>query len=113
MPHIKTGRLRALAVSSARRQAMQPSVPTIAESGYPGFENTDWYGVVGPAGMPAAVIHRLNSEINKSLLAADVKERIAGLGAETGGGPPDQLANRIKSEVARWAKVIKQPVIDD
>jgi tripartite-type tricarboxylate transporter receptor subunit TctC len=113
MPHIKAGRLRVLAVSSAKRQTLQPDVPTIAESGYPGFENTDWYGVVAPAGTPAAVIAKLNAEINKLLTLPDVKERIAALGAEIGGGTPEQLGNRIKFEVARWAKVIKQPVMDD
>jgi tripartite-type tricarboxylate transporter receptor subunit TctC len=82
-------------------------VPTVAESGYPGFENTDWYGVLVPAGTPANIITRLNAEINRALTLPDVRERISALGSEVGGGTPGQLDERIKAEVRRWAKVLR------
>lgn len=107
LPHVNAGRLRVLAVSSARRHALLPSVPTVAESGYPGFENTDWYGVLVHSGTPANIIGRLNAEINRTLTLPDVRERISALGAEVGGGTPGQLDERINAEVRRWAKVLK------
>ena len=107
LPHVNAGRLRVLAVGSAKRHALLPNVPTIAESGYPEFENTDWYGVLVPAGTPANIIARLNADINSALALPDIKERIAGLGAEVGGGTPEQLDNRIKTEVQRWSKVFR------
>ncbi len=110
LAHIKSGRLRALGASSSKRLPLLPDVPTIAESGYPGFELSDWYGVLAPAGTPAAIIVRLNADINKALMTPDVKERISGLGAEPAPSTPDQLGERLKRETARWAKVIKAPV---
>lgn len=107
LPHVRSGRLRVLAVSSAKRNAVLPDVPTVAESGYPGFENADWYGVLVPAGTPVDTVARLNAEINRILTMPEVKERIAALGADVGGGTPEQLNARIRTEVARWAKVIK------
>jgi tripartite-type tricarboxylate transporter receptor subunit TctC len=107
LPHVNAGRLRVLAVGSAKRHALLPNVPTIAESGYPAFENTDWYGVLVPAGTSASIIGRLNADINAALVLPELKERIAGLGAEPGGGTPAQLDDRIKTEVQRWSKVLK------
>ena len=107
LPHVNAGRLRVLAVGSAKRHALLPNVPTVAESGYPGFENTDWYGVLVAAGTPANIIGRLNVEINSALALSDIKERISALGAEIGGGTPEQLDERIKAEVRRWAKVLR------
>ena len=107
LPHIKAGRLRVLAVSSAKRHALLPTVPTVAESGYPGFENTDWYGLLVPSGVPASIIASLNTEINRVLTLPEVKERISVLGAEVAGGTPEQLDERIRTEVQRWAKVLR------
>jgi tripartite-type tricarboxylate transporter receptor subunit TctC len=107
LPHVNAGRLRVLAVSSAKRHVLLPDVPTVAESGYPGFENTDWYGVLVPAATPANIVARLNAEINRALTLPDVRERILALGSEVGGGTPEQLDERIKTEVRRWAKVLR------
>ena len=112
MPYVKAGRLRVLGVSSAKRNFMLPQVPTIAESGYPGFENADWYGLVVPSGVPKEIIARLNAETNRALALAEIRERINALGAEVAPGTPEQLDERIRSEVARWSRIIKQPVTD-
>jgi tripartite-type tricarboxylate transporter receptor subunit TctC len=112
LPHVNSGRLRVLAVSSAKRNFMLPQVPTVAESGYPGFDNADWYGVIVPANTPREIISRLNTEMNRVLNSGEVKERINGLGADVAMGTPEQLDERIKSEVARWAKIITQPVLE-
>ncbi|MGZ5231494.1 MAG: tripartite tricarboxylate transporter substrate-binding protein, partial [Burkholderiales bacterium] len=112
MPYVKTGRLRVLGVSSAKRNFMLPQVATIAESGYPGFENADWYGVIVPAGVPRETIGRLNTEINRILTLPETKERINALGADVAPGTPEQLDERIRNEVARWSKIIKRPVGD-
>jgi tripartite-type tricarboxylate transporter receptor subunit TctC len=112
MPYVKTGRLRVLGVSSAKRNSMLPQVPTIAESGYPGFENADWYGVIVPAGVPREIIVRLNTEINRILALPETKQRINALGADVAPGTPEQLDERIRNEVARWNRIIKRPVGD-
>jgi tripartite-type tricarboxylate transporter receptor subunit TctC len=103
--YINAGRLRALGVSSIRRLAVLPQVPTIAESGYPGFEVNNWYAVVAPAATPREVVARLNGEINAVLQTPDARERIASLGAEITGGTPEQFGQHLKSEIATWAKV--------
>jgi tripartite-type tricarboxylate transporter receptor subunit TctC len=107
LPHVRGGRLRALAVSSARRMAALPDVPTVAESGYPGFEADQWYGVVAPAGTPAALVARLNAEINKALGLADVAQQLAGEGAVPVPGTPEAFGQLIAREIPRWAKVAK------
>ena len=107
LPHIKAGRLRALAVTSRTRSAAVPDVPTIAESGFPGFEAVTWYSVVAPARTPRDAIERLNGEILQALGAAQVKERLSVLGFEIVGSPPDVLAAYIKSEIVKWAPVVK------
>jgi tripartite-type tricarboxylate transporter receptor subunit TctC len=107
LPHIKAGRLRALAVTSRTRSAAVPDVPTIAESGFPGFEAVTWYSVVAPARIPRDAIERLNGEILQALGAAQVKERLSVLGFEIVGSPPDVLAAYIKSEIVKWAPVVK------
>jgi tripartite-type tricarboxylate transporter receptor subunit TctC len=112
MPYVKTGRLRVLGVSSARRNFMLPEVPTIAESGYPGFENADWYGIIVPAGVPREIIARLNAETNRILALSETKDRINALGADVAPGTPEQLDERIRNEVARWSKIIKAPVAE-
>lgn len=102
LDHVRSGRLRALAVSSAKRLAVLPNVPTIAESGYPGFEVNNWYGLVAPANTPREIVGRLNSEMNAMLGAGEVKERVIALGNEPAGGTPEQFAERIKKEVVLW-----------
>ena len=107
LPHIRTGRLRALAVSSARRIAALPEVPTVAESGYAGFDADQWYGVVAPAGTPAAVVARLNAAINQALALPDVAQQLAVEGAEPAPGTPEAFGRLIAREIPRWAVVVK------
>lgn len=106
---ISAGKLRGLGVSSARRLAILRAIPTIAESGYPGFEVNNWYSVMAPADTPSAIIARLNAEINAILAAPEVRERIAALGAEPAGGTPEQFGRQLKVEMAAWAKVFGKP----
>ena len=104
LPHIKAARLRALGASSAKGLAVLPDVRPIADT-YPGFDHTDWYGVLAPAGTPTAIVNRINSEINKALAATDVRERILAAGAEPAGSTVREFAVRIRDETAKWAKV--------
>ncbi|HTP96868.1 MAG TPA: tripartite tricarboxylate transporter substrate binding protein [Burkholderiales bacterium] len=106
-PHIHAGKLRALAVTTAQRARSMPELPTVAEAGVPGFEATTWHGVLVPAGTPAAIVNKLNAEIDRALHAPDVHERLGALGAEIIGGTPKAFADYIQREIPRWAKVIK------
>jgi tripartite-type tricarboxylate transporter receptor subunit TctC len=106
-PHLASGRLRALGVSSAQRAPSAPDVPTIAEAGLPGYEATGWSGVLAPAGTPRAIIQKLNAEIVRVLPLPDVKERLAGDGSEFGKNTPEQFARFIRAELEKWRKVIK------
>jgi tripartite-type tricarboxylate transporter receptor subunit TctC len=105
--HIKSERVRALAVTTAKRSRLMPELPTIAEAGVPGFEATTWHGVLVPAGTPAPIVNRLNSEINRALQMPDVRERLSALGGEIVGSTPREFADHIKREIPKWAKVIK------
>ena len=107
LPHVRSGRLRALAVSSPQRIASLPDVPTVAESGYPGFEADQWYGVVAPAGTPAAVVARLNAEINKALALPEVAQQLAVEGAVPTSATPQAFRELIQRELPRWADVVK------
>jgi tripartite-type tricarboxylate transporter receptor subunit TctC len=107
LPQIKGGRLRAIAVTSLKRAPVLPDIPTINESGLPGFEASSWFGVLAPAGTPAAIVARINTEVNKWLQSADAREKLLGQGAEAAGGSPEQFANHIRAESAKWAKVVK------
>jgi len=104
---VKAGQLRALAVSSPRRAKALPDVPTVAESGYPGFEADQWYGIVGPAGMPADIVARLNRQINEILGRPEVVERLAGEGAEVTPQTPEVFAKLMQTELVRWREVIR------
>ena len=104
----KAGRVRMLAVGSAQRSPSAPDVPTIAESGYPGFEVTTWWGALGPAAMPREVVARLNSELTKIMASNDARDRIGALGADLQTTTPDQFAARIKAENSTWAQIIKE-----
>ncbi len=107
MPHIRAGKLRPLAVTGAQRSAATPDVPTIAESGYPGFEASAWYGVLAPAGTPKPVVARLNGEILRALKIPEVRERLENVGFEIVGGTPEAFGIYMKNEIAKWAKVVK------
>jgi len=107
LPHIRAGRIRALAVTGAARAVSAPEIPTVAESGLPGFDATGWFGAVAPAGVPPAVITRLNAEIADALRAPEIRERILAGGAEPESSTPEQFAERIRSEAAGWARLIR------
>ena len=106
-PHIKSNRVRPLAVTTDKRSRFYSDLPTIAEAGVPGFEASTWHGVLVPAGTPAPIVQRLNSEINKMLQSADVRERINTLGGEVAGGSSNEFADHIQREIPKWAKVVK------
>ncbi len=107
MPHVKSGRLKALAVTSPKRAIVAPELPTIAESGYPGFEVRSWYGLLAPAGTPKTIIDKLSSQIAAVLRQPEVIAKLASDGAEPGGDTPAEFAAYIKSEAERWGKVVK------
>ncbi len=108
MGQVKAGQLRALAVSSPQRVKAVPELPTVAESGYPGFEADQWYGVVAPAGTPPEIIAKLNQQINKSLASPEIGTRLASEGAEATPTSPKVFADLIASELARWRTVIEK-----
>ncbi len=107
-PHVKAGRLRGLAVTSARRVPAFAELPTIAESGVPGFDVSAWAGVVVPAAVPKAIVHQLNAAVNKALAAPSVREKLPDFGLEIVGGTPEQYSAHIRSEAAKWADVVKR-----
>jgi tripartite-type tricarboxylate transporter receptor subunit TctC len=106
-PHVKSGKLKILAVSSAKRVSSIPDVPTVAESAVKGFETGSWQGVVAPAGTPKEIVARLNAEITKAFSTTDMKENLARQGAEVYPMTPDQLGSWLRSEIAKWGKVVK------
>lgn len=106
-PFVSAKKLRIIAVTSARRSPLDTKIPTIAESGVPGYEMTPWYGLVAPKGAPPAVIERLNAAIVAAMQARDMQERMARVGYEPEGSTPQQLADHIKAELARYAKLIR------
>jgi tripartite-type tricarboxylate transporter receptor subunit TctC len=107
LPYIRDGKIKAIAVTSAKRSRAAPSVPTIAEAGLPGYDASGWQGVVAPAGTSREVVAKLNREINGILKLPDVNERMAAEGSEPVGGTPEAFATHIKSEHAKWQKVVK------
>jgi tripartite-type tricarboxylate transporter receptor subunit TctC len=107
LPHVKTGKLRALAVTSAKRSSVSPELPTIAESGLPGYEVINWYGVLVPAGTQKAIVAKLNAEIVKIMGMGDVTDRLSVVGIEPFPSTPAQFASFIKEETSKWAKVVK------
>jgi tripartite-type tricarboxylate transporter receptor subunit TctC len=107
LAQIKAGKLRAIAVTSSQRAPALPDIPTIAESGLPGFEATSWFGVVAPAGTPPAIISRLNAEIDKWVQSSEGKEMLLAQGAVPAGGTSEQFAAYIRAETDKWAKVVK------
>ena len=108
LPHVRDGKLRALAVTSAKRSPAAPELPTVDEAGLPGFEANTWHGVVLPAGAPPSIITRLNHEIVAILHLPEVMERLSSQGAEALGSTPEEFAAYIRSETAKWAKVVRE-----
>ncbi len=106
--HIKSGKVRALAVTGTTRSPSMPQLPTIAESGLPGYEVYEWNAVFAPAGVPPDIIERMQREIVKALALPDVRERLTGLGAEVAGGTPAELESFRRSEITKWAAIIKR-----
>jgi tripartite-type tricarboxylate transporter receptor subunit TctC len=106
-PYVNAKKLRVIAVTSAKRTPLDPNIPTIAESGLPGYEMTPWYGLVTPKGAPQSVIERLNGAVIAAMQSRDMQEKIARVGYEPEGSTPQQLAEHIKAELARYAKLIK------
>ena len=108
LPLVKSGDVRAIAVTSATRSPAAPNIPTIAESGLPGFEATSWFALLGPAGIPRDVQLRINQETSKVLAMPDVKEKLGTLGLDAAPGTPEALAALMQTETAKWAKVVKE-----
>ncbi|MFN9122981.1 MAG: tripartite tricarboxylate transporter substrate binding protein [bacterium] len=106
--HLKAGSLRAIAVTSGRRAALLKDVPTIAESGFPGFDVTPWFGVLGPAGMPPSVVTRINADINRLLVSRDIVERFAAQGAEPLVTTPAQFGAIIAADVSLWSRIVRE-----
>lgn len=106
LPHVKEGRLRALAVTSAKRTAMAPDLPAVAEL-FPGFESNTWFGLFGPRGLPSDVLAKIETAMNQTLADADVKDRLARLGIEPVGGTPRQFAQMVAADAAKWKKIIQ------
>jgi tripartite-type tricarboxylate transporter receptor subunit TctC len=107
LPHVKAGAMRAIGISSTTRSALTPDVPTVAEAGVPGYEVGVWFGIVGPARMPADVVAKLNGELNRMLGMPDVKQKFADQGVEPAGGTPERFAAHIKGQIEKWATVVK------
>jgi tripartite-type tricarboxylate transporter receptor subunit TctC len=107
MPYVSSGRLRVIAVTGMTRSALLPQVPTVNESGLPGFDVTSWYGVFGPAALPRDIVTKVNADIAAILVAPDLKERLAGLGAEPGSMSPEAFGRYVREEIAKWTKVVK------
>ena len=107
LPHVKAGRMRALGVTSPKRSPVLPDLPTVAESGLPGYEIMPWSGYVVPAKVSTDIVQRLNAEFNKALASQAVSERLAAIGSVPVGGTPEQFAEHVRRETAKWAQVIK------
>jgi len=107
LPHVKSGRLRALGVTSAKRAGGVPEIPTIAEAGVPGYESVQWFGVLAPTGTPREIVGRLHGEIVRLLQVADIRGRLSGDGADPVGSSPEEFATFLRAETVKWAKVVK------
>jgi len=108
LPHIKGGKMKPIAVTGLKRHPLLPDVPTFEELGFKGFDGVQWYGIVGPAKLPAAIVKSLNDEANKALAAPEVRERFAGEALQVMPMTPEQFGNYIKADIARWSKLAKE-----
>lgn len=106
--HIRSGKIRALAVAASQRSAAFPDIPTMAEAGVPGFESLSWYGLWAPAGTSREIIARVQGEVARALAAPDLKALWSQQGAEPGGEPTEQYARHVKSEIDKWGNVVRQ-----
>ena len=107
MPHVKSGRMRALAVTSAKRSPVAPELPTVAESGLPGYEVGSWFGLCAPAATPKAVVHKISADLNAQLGTPEMQERIQSLGAQPLPMSPEEFSRFLGAEIAKWSKVVK------
>ncbi len=107
-PHIESGRLKGIAISSRERSAIVPNIPTVSESGLPGFDSTNWFGVFGPANLPRPIVERIDQELNRILADQAIRDRFHGLGFDITGGGPAQLTSIMQSEAQRWSRVIRE-----
>ena len=107
VPHAAAGRIVLLAVSSRQRSSVLPDVPTMAEAGFPGIDLSQWFGILGPAGLPVDVVARLSAEFQKALADPDVKRRLAGAALETVGGSPEGMARRLRDESGAWVRIAR------
>jgi tripartite-type tricarboxylate transporter receptor subunit TctC len=105
--HVKSGKLRALAVTGEKRSTVMPEVPTLAEAALPGFEASTWWGILAPARTPDAIIAKLNAELARALAQPEALSRIAALGADVVGGPPQKLAEHLRAEIPKWGRVVR------
>jgi tripartite-type tricarboxylate transporter receptor subunit TctC len=108
LPNIKAGKLRALAVSSAKRIAALPEVPTFAEAGFPGVEDYTWVGIFLPAGTPLPIVQKLNESVNRAIQSADFRERLAANAFDPVGGSQQQFSEYVKAEIVKWRKVVRE-----
>lgn len=108
LPNVKAGKLKALGISSVQRSSAAPDIPTIVESGLPGYESVNWFGLVGPSGMQRDVVNRLNSEMRKILDQPDTRDRLLALGSQPVHGTPEQFGSYIKSEIVKWTKIVRE-----
>ena len=106
LPHVKAGRLRALAITSARRSLAAPELPTVAESGVAGYESSTWFALLAPAGTPREIVARLNSTVAAIGQTPEIRDRLVAQGAEPLGGTPEQVAAFVRSEIEKWGKVV-------
>jgi tripartite-type tricarboxylate transporter receptor subunit TctC len=108
LPHVRSGKLTLLGVASLQRYPGAPDLPTLAESGLPGFEIANWFAVLAPKGTPAAIVARLNAELNSVLRVAETRERFLQQGFENTGGTPDQLGAYLRAESDKWTRVVRE-----
>ena len=107
LPHVKSGRVRAIAIAAAGRSPALPGLATISESGLPGFDVSAWNGILAPRGTARAIVEQINRELRRIVASADVRERAAAQGAELAAGTPEQFAAYLQSQIAKWAKVVR------
>jgi tripartite-type tricarboxylate transporter receptor subunit TctC len=107
-PFKKSGRVRGLGVTGRKRSPALPDIPTIAKAGVPGYEATTWTGIVAPVGLPAPIVERLNAELNRAVTSPTFKEKAAAIGSEPQGSTPEQFAEFMRNEYAKWGDVIKR-----
>jgi tripartite-type tricarboxylate transporter receptor subunit TctC len=108
LPHIRTGKLKPLGVGSARRSPLLPEVPTISESGVPGYDGSVWWGILGPAGIPAPIVTRLNGVINAIVTEPEMAQRLVAEAAEPVTGTPEAFGKLIVNDIAKWARIAKE-----